>query len=986
MARWSMRHRRKMKRITIIGVSVFIFITLDVPHKLTSFLQGRQLKEHPVPEVRRDVPPHVWRLYELDGIPTRAAWDENNNDIETQRGIRDEALHDVLRMKRVRHRDVNFPLDELDDRDQAKERKMESDLKDEKSLLHDDRLGGGVQGVGVVIEGELPDKNTDPNHHGNVSPIKPNEGDNIMDDNIAAMAVGDDNSDLKPRDKVLPMPDIQNQGKLVEYGNHANPHASEQNRELFIDSNNRILKKNTGNRYPHLNDNLPPLPGAADEHKDQHIDDRDGLQDGRNRKADDIRHMVNGGIPIVVNLPDGVVPNVDKGQDNVNQKLVDFNEDRIPTVRHIQVDGMPIIETPKDGHIHHDFISNGGAIQNSDIPNVGRIQVGGNTKSIRSIKIQDVGIPNVGNIENVRIKKPDNIQGGDNTKENIGFVKDTHPKVDGGILEPLNINRNRSAKSDILKSMIELKNMNESRGDNFVKQLNINTTVRELSGPGSLGKAVIVDETGLSPLQKALYDEGWKRNNFNQYASDMISTRRTLPDPRDDECKSIVYKDNLPDTSVIICFVDEGWSTLLRTVHSVLDRSPPHLIREVILVDDFSSFEHLKLPLEKYFIGYKKVKIVRTSKREGLVRARIFGYEHAVGDVITYLDSHCECAEGWLEPLLSRVAENRTYVVWPLIDEIEKTTFEFRYSTISAGIQVGRFNWNMEFRWMYMPDYISNKRKTKTDPVASPTMAGGLFSIDRGYFKEIGLYDTGMNIWGGENLEISFRIWMCGGRLEIMPCSHVGHVFRDNLPYKYTSDDVQINTVRMVEVWLDEYKQFYYERGRRRKKFDIGDVSDRINLRERLQCKSFEWYLDNVYPDVFRPAKAIKRGQIRNNLTRLCIESKGRKSGKPVTLQRCSGQGGIQLWHLTDAGEIRRDDECLDNLGNTTKPLAVTSCHGSRGNQYWEVTKKNQIYNVAYQKCMEPLESEVVYRNCSDTPSQIWLWEPPHNDDEQPTL
>jgi polypeptide N-acetylgalactosaminyltransferase len=131
----------------------------------------------------------------------------------------------------------------------------------------------------------------------------------------------------------------------------------------------------------------------------------------------------------------------------------------------------------------------------------------------------------------------------------------------------------------------------------------------------------------------------------------------------------------------------------------------------------------LQQRLQEYVDSLEKVKLVRHGKREGLIRARIKGASVATGEVLIFLDSHCEAADGWLEPLIDPIARNSNVSTVPLIEIIDDATFEFGSSPIDS-VSVGGFDWNMIFSWHNAPRRDMENRKRKTDPVRSPTMAG----------------------------------------------------------------------------------------------------------------------------------------------------------------------------------------------------------------------------------------------------------------------
>eukprot|EP01054_Gregarina_sp_Poly1_P009715 Gregarina_sp_Poly_1__9714@NODE_617_length_7122_cov_220_571368_g473_i0_p1_GENE_NODE_617_length_7122_cov_220_571368_g473_i0NODE_617_length_7122_cov_220_571368_g473_i0_p1_ORF_typecomplete_len773_score111_90Glycos_transf_2/PF00535_26/2_1e23Glyco_tranf_2_3/PF13641_6/2_5e22Glyco_transf_7C/PF02709_14/6_8e15Glyco_tranf_2_2/PF10111_9/1e11Ricin_B_lectin/PF00652_22/1_1e11Glyco_transf_21/PF13506_6/2_5e05CDtoxinA/PF03498_14/63CDtoxinA/PF03498_14/1_8_NODE_617_length_7122_cov_220_571368_g473_i044046722 len=452
-----------------------------------------------------------------------------------------------------------------------------------------------------------------------------------------------------------------------------------------------------------------------------------------------------------------------------------------------------------------------------------------------------------------------------------------------------------------------------------------------------------------APMPPAVKDapqgraEAMKRGGFYLDLANALPMDREPDDNREEICKQVVYNySELGDASVVITFYNEPISTLLRSVHSVLNQTPPPLLREIILVDDHSNltenlpgndlYEHIRL--------LPKVKLMRLPERRGLVWARLAGAQAAKSDVLVVLDSHIEVNRGWLEPQLQRLVESPKSVVYPQIFALDAEDFSYhKYSGIGCWLS---WKWNMVEQASLTPA-LNN-----TDPISSASMAGGLFAVRLDWFWEIGGYDEEFAMWGSENVEMGFRVWQCGGRMECTPCSRTYHIYRkDGIGYSSPGESVQRNKLRTARVWMDEWYQITMK-FLGNLKADMGNLDNILALKEKLKCKSFKWFLDNVDPG--HEANSFDQiqifGEIRNvKFNMLCVDLiHGPKHNVTYGQFHCHGSDGTQgFFKVSTHKKIKSfldETKCLSNYQGLPY---VWNCHDYTSDA-WAVEDQHLIY------------------------------------------
>ncbi|XP_022328261.2 polypeptide N-acetylgalactosaminyltransferase 5-like isoform X1 [Crassostrea virginica] len=497
----------------------------------------------------------------------------------------------------------------------------------------------------------------------------------------------------------------------------------------------------------------------------------------------------------------------------------------------------------------------------------------------------------------------------------------------------------------------------------------------DIEGPGQKGTGVKVTEADLNGHDLLRYKKGYEVHLYNSFVSDLIPLRRSFPpEILEKECYDVEYDAHLPEVSVIIPFRNEAFSTLLRTVHSVLDKSNPDILGEIILVDDGSDLDDLKTKLNLYLSHLPKVHLVRLPESKGLMTSRQTGIDNAKYDVIVVMDSHLELAPGWLEPLVQRIKDDPKVMVFPKMGGINSDTFEITSSKLEDPVYLVTFDFYMAENHVPTKSEYLNSRPHKWSPIKAPGIQGMAFGINKTFFQSLGGFDLGMKVWGAEQYELSIKVWQCGGSVEMVPCSHAAHLYRGVAWVKDLSKEKPNNNDRVIAVWMDDYAPIFREMGGNKSTLQSGDVSERLKIRSRNNCKSFQYFLDTIqkYVHYYVPLNLKAKGMIYNKHTDLCVDGRTNSyfTKDTVIAYPCHFGGGPQYWEISANDELRHGMICCNKKDNHVVGL---SC-GTNVNQKWSYDQSGQLIHVESGLCLTVVTGHepLILDSCQHLPTQVW--------------
>jgi len=254
--------------------------------------------------------------------------------------------------------------------------------------------------------------------------------------------------------------------------------------------------------------------------------------------------------------------------------------------------------------------------------------------------------------------------------------------------------------------------------------------------------------------------------------------------------------------SIVISTYNEG-ECLWKTVRSCVD-SIAELDYEIVVADDASDDGSV----DEMQRRFPEVRLVRHPRRLGAPPTKDLGARHARGDVLVFLDGHCNPDPSAIERLVADVEQlPAPAVVAPRIALLDARNWANSTANCSNGYLMDLET--LEESWPALPELRRRGRF-----IESPNLVGCCLAVKRQLYHQMGGYDVDMLGWGGEHVDLGLKVWLLGYRvlndIEVV----VGHRYKDEEEGDVPEEQTLANKLRLARkhfsepVWEDWLRRF----------------------------------------------------------------------------------------------------------------------------------------------------------------------------------
>jgi len=224
--------------------------------------------------------------------------------------------------------------------------------------------------------------------------------------------------------------------------------------------------------------------------------------------------------------------------------------------------------------------------------------------------------------------------------------------------------------------------------------------------------------------------------------------------------------------SLVIAHRNEGY--LLNIMLDSIYNNIKYPNFEIIIVDDESDNVSDLDFLETHFLS-DKIKLIKSTK-VGPANARNLWASYAKWDRLFFLDAHIYFEEDPFPKILNEVISNSS------IDAIQLSITDMTDKNVKIGTYLRKRDFNA----------IRNNLDFDKNFAEVPKLASGWFLIKKEVFDYLWWFNKNMESWGGEDSDISVRLWLCGFRWVFYCNTKIAHFFKPKHDKRRVKTDLMV--------------------------------------------------------------------------------------------------------------------------------------------------------------------------------------------------